>query len=146
MKIQTSRFGEVEVDESLCFKMVLPIVGYDDEDQFVMIEHKANSKFKWFQSTKTPDLAFVITMPGFFGIDYSFELPDNEQELLGIEAEEDILVFNICVIPHENPRASTVNLVAPLILNIINHKGAQVILSGTNFSVNYPLFEKEAVC
>lgn len=146
MKIQTSRFGEVEVDENLCFQAVSPILGYDEEKEFLIIEHKANSKFKWLQSTKTPDLAFVITMPGLFGIDYTFELPDKEQEELGIETADDILVFNICVIPHENPRAANVNLAAPLVLNISNHKFSQVILPGTNFTVNHPLFEKEAVC
>lgn len=146
MKIQTSRFGEVEVDESLCFEAVVPIVGYENEDKFVIIEHKANANFKWFQSVKTPDLAFAITMAGFFGIDYSFELPDTEQEVLGIEAAEDIIVFNICIIPHENPRAATINLVAPLVLNIRNHKGGQIILNGTSFTATHPLFEKEAIC
>lgn len=146
MKIQTSRFGEIEVEESLFFEMVNPILGYDDEKSFVLIEHKENSSFKWLQSVKTPDLAFVVTMAGFFGIEYSFELPESSQEELKIETAEDVLVLNICVIPHENPRASTINLLAPLIFNINTRNGAQVILSGTPFKVDFPLFEKEAVC
>lgn len=145
MKINTTRFGEVEVDENLCFDIISPILGYD-EKRFVIIEHKTNSHFKWLQSTETPSLAFVITMPGLFGIDYVFELPDKEQEELGVETADDILVFNICVIPHENPRATTINLVAPLVFNINNHKFSQVVLAGTNFTVDHPLFEKEAVC
>lgn len=146
MKIQTSRFGEIEVEESLLFEMVSPVIGYDGENEFVLVEHKQNSNFKWLQSVKTPDLAFVVTMAGFFGIEYSFELPDSTQEELKIETADDVLVLNICVIPHENPRASTINMLAPLIFNINTRKGAQVILSGTNFKVDFPLFEKEAVC
>lgn len=148
MKIQTTRFGEIEVAEDLLFELIGPILGYDNETQFVLIEHKANASFKWLQSTTTPELAFAVTIPGLFGIEYSFELPDTTQEELAIESSDDILALNIALIPHENPRASTVNLLAPLIFNVKTRKGAQVILSGSNFSVHHPLFEfeKEAVC
>jgi flagellar assembly factor FliW len=146
MEIQTTRFGEIEVDDNLCFEMVDPILGYDDEREFVLIEHRANSSFRWLQSTKTPALAFVVTVAGFFGIDYSFELQDEIQDKLELVDADDILALNIVVIPTENPRASTINLLAPLIFNVKNKKGAQVVLSGTKFSVDYPLFEKEAIC
>lgn len=146
MMIKTSRFGEVEVDENSCFNMVNPLLGYEDEKKFVLIEHKDQSSFRWLQSITNPELAFVVTVAGFFGIDYSFELPESTQDDLGIESADDILALNIVVIPHANPRASTINLLAPLIFNVNNKKGAQVILTGSNFKVDYPLFEKEAVC
>lgn len=149
MKIKTSRFGDVDISDDLLFEFVCPILGYDNEKEFVLIEHKENSSFKWLQSIKTPELAFAVTFAGLFGIDYSFELPENTQDDLAIETAEDILAFNIVLIPHENPRASTINLLAPLIFNIKTRKGAQVILTGSNFRVDFPLFkteEKEAVC
>lgn len=146
MKIKTSRFGEVEVNKDLCFEMVIPILGYEDENEYVFIEHKEQSNFRWFQSTKTPELAFVTTIAGCFGIDYSFELPVESQNRLGIETVDDVLAFNIVAIPHENPREATINLVAPLIFNIRNHKGGQVILADATLKVNHPLIQKEAVC
>lgn len=146
MKIQTTRFGEVEVNENSCFEMISPVLGYEDEQKFALIEHKENANFKWFQSIKTPELAFVVTFAGFFGIDYSFELPEDTQENLEITEADDILTLNIVVIPHDNPRTSTINLLAPLIFNIKTRKGAQVILPNSNYKVDYPLFEKEAIC
>lgn len=146
MKVKTTRFGEVEVNEDLCFDMVSPILGYDNQKKFFIIEHKQQSNFRWLQSVDSPDLAFVITMPGLFGIDYSFELPEKIQHDLDINDADDILSFNIVVIPHENPQASTINLVAPLVFNIKNKKGAQVVLTGTNFKVDTLLFKKGAVC
>lgn len=146
MKIQTTRFGEVEVLDESCFEMISPILGYDDEQSFALIEHKQNSNFKWLQSLKTPSLAFVVTMAGLFNIDYTFELPDNAQEDLEITTAEDVLALNIVVIPHENPRASTINLLAPLVFNLNTRKGEQVVLTGSNFKVDFPLFEKEAIC
>lgn len=141
MKIQTSRFGEVEASEELLFELVSPILGYEDEKQFVIIEHKHQANFKWLQSIKTPELAFVVTAASFFGIDYTFELPDATQEELGIETAEDVLALNIAYIPHENPRAATINMLAPLIFNVNTKKGSQVILAGTDFKVNHPLFK-----
>lgn len=142
MKIKTSRFGEVEVDENSCFEIVQPILGYEKEKKFVLIQHNESSQFRWLQSTNTPELAFVVTVPGLFGIDYSFELSDDVQECLEISDADDILALNIVLIPHENPRASTINLLAPLIFNIKNNKGSQVILSNSGLNAKHPLFEK----
>lgn len=149
MKINTTRFGEVDVPENMMFELVSPILGYDKERKFTLIEHKKNSNFKWLQSIERPDLAFVVTMAGFFGIEYVYELPEATQDELNIETADDILTLNIVLIPHENPRASTINLLAPLIFNVNTKKGSQVILNNTKFKVNQPLFgnmEEEVKC
>lgn len=146
MKINTTRFGEIEVPEEQVFDFVDPILGYDNDRKYVLVEHDETSNFKWLQSVQTPELAFAVTSPGFFGIDYSFELPEVTQEKLEIEDADDILALNVVVIPHENPRNSTINLLAPLIINIKNQKAAQVVLPGTVFPVDYPLFDKGVVC
>mgnify|MGYP002766226495 FL=1 len=143
MKIQTTRFGEIEVDDKCVFNFTMPILGYNEEEQFVMIESKEASLFKWIQSTHTPDLAFPATVPSFFGIDYTFELPDEAEEALEVKAAEDLVVMNIAKIPSDNPRKTTVNLLAPIVFNITNNKAGQVVLSGTGFDVTYPLFKDE---
>lgn len=145
MKIQTTRFGEVEVNEKSLFTFIKPILGYEDEKEFVIIEHEGNEKFKWLQSTKTPVLAFAVTVASFWGIEYSFALDDKSQTELEIETAEDIVALNIAVIPNGNPLKSTINLLAPLVLNFRTHKAAQVILSGTNFDVEHPLFKDSEV-
>ena len=91
-------------------------------------------------------LASVITVAGLFGSDYSFELPESTQEELEITTAQEILAFNIVLIPHENPRNATINLLAPIIINTSNKKAGQIILSGTGFSVDYPLLSREGVC
>ena len=143
MKIQTTRFGEIEGDEKLIFDFKMPILGYNEETEFVLVESKEASLFKWLQSTHTPDLAFLSTSAGFFGIDYVFELPDEAESILDVKSAEDLVVLNIAKVPNNNPRATTVNLLAPIVLNIKNNKAGQVILSGSGFSVECPLFENQ---
>ncbi len=146
MKIKTTRFGEIDIDESSCFEMISPILGYDKEKKFVLIEHGDNSSFKWFQSLMTPDLAFVVSLAGLFGIDYAYELPEDIQDKLEIKAAEDVLTVNVVVIPQGKPKESTINLLAPLVFNVNTKKGAQIILTGTEYSVDYPIFKQEALC
>lgn len=143
MKIQTSRFGEIEGDEKAIFNLTMPILGYNDEKQFILIESKEASLFKWLQSTKTPDLAFLTTSPSFFGIEYVFELPDEAESALEVTSAEDLMVLNIAKVPNNKPRETTVNLLAPLVFNINNNKAGQVILSGSGFDVTYPLFQNQ---
>lgn len=143
MKIQTSRFGEIEGEEKAVFNFTMPILGYNDEKEFILIESKEASLFKWLQSTKTPDLAFLTTSPSFFGIDYVFELPDEAESALEVKSAEDLMVLNIAKVPNNNPRGTTVNLLAPIVFNVNNNKAGQVILSGSGLDVTYPLFQNQ---
>lgn len=141
MKINTTRFGEIEGDEKNIFRFEMPILGYNEEKEFILIESKEASLFKWLQSTKTADLAFLTTSPGFFNIDYVFELPEEAETILEVKSAEDLVVLNIAKVPNNQPRETTINMLAPLILNINNNKAGQVIISGSGFDVTYPLFK-----
>lgn len=146
MNIKTTRFGEIDAPEDLIFNFVEPILGYTSEKSFLLIEHSEKSDLKWLQSTETPELAFVVAVAGLFGIDYSFELSDEIQEKLELETAEEVLALNVVVIPHENPRKATINLLAPIVINLTNKKAAQIILTGTDFKIDYPLFDSGVVC
>ena len=140
MKVKTTRFGEIEVDENLIFNFELPILGYDDK-KYVMIDVTENPIFKWVQAVDTPEASFPVTTPAVFGHDYSFELPTIAEETLYIKSAEDVLVLNIACIPDKAPKDATINLLAPLIFNIKNHKAGQVILSDSGFSTTTKLFK-----
>ncbi len=141
MKISTTRFGEVEVNEDAIFKFVLPMIGYENEDKFILIDHSKNSPFKWLQSVNSPELAFVMTSAVYFEFEYVIDIPDSAVEKLQIDSTEDILVMNIAVIPNSNPRAARVNLLAPVILNTAKRTAGQIILSGSGYDVNFPIFK-----
>ena len=140
MKVKTTRFGEIEVDENLIFNFELPILGYDDK-KYVMIDVTENPIFEWVQAVDTPEASFPVTTPAVFGHDYSFELPTSAEEALDIKSAEDVLVLNIACIPDKTPKDATINLLAPLIFNIKNHKAGQVILSDSGFSTTTKLFK-----
>lgn len=142
-QIQTSRFGTIEVDEALVLKFEQPILGFDEHKEFVILDHAENSPFKWLQSASMPDLAFVITNPKLFGIDYEFTVPDDVCQKLNIEKSEEILVVTIVSIPAEDPQKMTANLLGPIIINEKTRQAMQVVLNDTDFSTKTRLINDE---
>ena len=142
MKIETVRFGEIEIDDNLVFDFVMPVIGFDSLSKFVIIDSNKEAIFKWLQSIEDSTLAFPIISVAGLDYDYSVELSDSIVETLGIESAEDILIMNITSIPQENPHGTTINLLAPLVFNLKNRKAAQIVLSGSGYDISYPMFKK----
>ena len=143
MIINTARFGEVEINENRIFDFVMPVIGFDELTKFIILEPSENTLFKWLQSTDDPSLAFPIISVASLDYDYSVDLSDNVINALEITNPESLLVMNITSIPQDNPRGTTINLLAPLIFNLDNQKAGQIVLSGSGYDISYPMFKKD---
>jgi len=145
MKLTTSRFGEIEVNEELIFDFIEPILGYDGLTKFSLIDNQPESPFKWLQSMENGDLAFPVTFPAYFGIDYQFVIPEEKSKKLELKDTENLITFNITCIPHGNVQGTTVNLVGPIVINAENKKAMQLVLTDTKYTVKHKLFTQETV-
>lgn len=143
MIIQTVKFGEIEVDESRIFDFVLPIIGFNDLTKYIILDTNKDTLFKWLQSVEDPSLAFPIISVAALDYDYSIDLSDSVINSLDIKNAESLLVMNITSIPQDNPRGTTINLLAPLIFNLDNQKAGQIVLSGSGYDISYPMFKKD---
>jgi flagellar assembly factor FliW len=142
MKLNTVRFGEIDIDESRIFKFVLPIIGFNELRDFVILDFNKDNFFKWLQSVEDPALAFPIVSVFSMNVDYSIDLPDKVVEALNITNVESLLVMNIASIPQDNPQGTTLNLLAPLVFNLDKSLAGQVILSGSGYDISFPLFKQ----
>jgi len=140
MEINTEKFGAVEVNEDTIFNFVKPVIGFEEQKKFILIEHDENSPFKWLQSIEDPELAFPVTMASYFDINYIFEVNDEDADALGLESADDLLVLSIANIPANHPENATINLLSPIIMNFSNKKAMQTILLDTNYSTRHALF------
>lgn len=141
MKFNTVRFGEIDIDENRIFEFVLPIIGFDTLKKFVILESGKETLFKWLQSVDDPALAFPIISVSTLNIDYSIDLPDNVVDKLEVTSAESLLVMNITSIPQDDPKGTTINLLAPLIFNVDTQKAGQIVLSGSGYDISYPMFK-----
>lgn len=145
LNIQTARFGEVNVDAERVIHFVEPILGFPDSQRYVILDHAEDSPFKWLQSVDEAELAFVVTNPKFFGIEYEFSLSDAVVAQLGVSSVEDALVMNIVNIPQTDPAKMTANLMGPIVASQSQRKAMQVVLSESNFSTKTRLIPDEVL-
>ena len=142
MKIKTVRFGEIEIEQERIFKFALPIIGFNELREYVILDLNKDSFFKWLQSVEDPALAFPVVSVFSLDVDYSIDIPDNAVEALKIKNVESLLVMNIASIPQDNPQGTTINLLSPIIFNLDEHLAGQVIMSGSGYDISFPLFKK----
>ncbi|MBI2265188.1 MAG: flagellar assembly protein FliW [Armatimonadetes bacterium] len=135
MIINTTRFGEVEVDEEKILNFPEGIPGFA-ERQFTIIKLSNQGPFSWLQAVNDPDLAFAVADPWTFFADYHPEISLSDCKSLGLEKTDEAIVFVLVVVRSET---ITVNLLAPLFINPETRQGKQVILLNKEYSIRQPL-------
>ena len=139
-KADTLRFGPIEVEDEKVIHFPEGIPAFERVHVFVIIPCDEESPYVFLQSLKTPDLAFLMTMPFIFFPDYEFELDDENQQKLGLERQEDMLLYVLLTIPQGRVQDMTANLVAPLVINVANQQGRQLVLEHSPYQTKHRLF------
>lgn len=139
VKIQTTRFGELEVERDAFIDIVAGLIGFPNAHKFVLLDY--TPPFSWLQSTEMPELAFVVVNAVEFGDNYNFELPRSDRTL-DIDEGDEIAIFNLVSI-RPDPSMSTVNLKAPVVVNLKNRKGRQIILDDPRFPTRMALWAQK---
>ncbi len=142
MKIETSRFGEVECEEEHIIEFIEGPFGFPEAKRFIVMNHPGNGVFKWLQSVDNADLAFVVVDPFPFFPGYGFDLDSSDVEILELEDPKKALVYTILVVPSE-PKKITANLRAPVIINAENRKGRQIVLVDECYGTKHYIFAEE---
>ena len=143
LNIQTTRFGEIEVETDKIIYFSQGIPGFEAEKEFVIIPYDEKSPFLFLQSVKTEDLAFLLANPFQFFTDYNFELDDIFVEELALKSEEDILVYTILTMHGANVQEITANLLAPIVINQQNKMAKQIVLENSKYTTRHKIFAKQ---
>ncbi|GED67576.1 flagellar assembly factor FliW [Brevibacillus reuszeri] len=110
--------------------------------QFFQLMQEEESPFYLIQSTEEKDVGFLVVNPFSFYPDYKFTLPEVSQDALHLEEESSVAIFSIVTIRGKNE--ATINLKAPIVINLTNRMSKQVILQEDSYSIRQPLFEQQA--
>lgn len=136
VRIQTSRFAELDVDESKIIEMKGGILGFNHLRRFIMIIHEEGSHLYWLQSIEDGSIAFIIMNPFIIKPDYEPEIDDQTLEMLEIDRAEEIDLMVILTVRSE-PVKITANLRAPLVMNRDRKLAGQVVLADEQYPVQY---------
>lgn len=143
-KVTTSRFGEIEVDESKIVHFQNGIPAFENEHEFIVMPYDEESPYYFMQSANSPDLAFLLTIPFLFFPDYSFEIDDETIKELDVKNYDKLLYYSMITIPNGSIRYMTANLLAPVVINSENMQAKQVVLEKSNYTTKHRLFPEPA--
>ena len=117
------------------------IPGFDSLKIFFLEPLEGNERFKILQA-KDREISFVTISP--FEIYSNYEINLNEETIkeLQIEKPEDVLVLNIITLG-KTLESSTMNLQAPIVINIKNNLGKQYIMQNSKYETKHPLIRRE---
>ena len=140
MKIPTAHFGDVEIDENkiLVFEKGLP--GLEENKRYALLSNEDSRPVSWLQSLDHLEISLPVMDPFLVCPDYSFDISQTDVDALSVGDIKDVYVLSILVIP-KNVNAMTINLSAPIIINVRNSKACQIILDDRKYRVRVPVAE-----
>lgn len=139
MKINTTRFGELEVDKSDMISFKEGLLGFEGLKQFFVVDPGDQTLILWLQSSEQPGLAFPIIEPKIFKPEYMVQLVPSEMRSLNLENINDAVVYSILTIPQVVTEMNA-NLKAPIIINNKSKLGRQIVLQDSKLEVKFPMY------
>ncbi|MCL6521061.1 MAG: flagellar assembly protein FliW [Firmicutes bacterium] len=155
MRVETSRFGTVEVDEERVIRFASGLVGMPEERRWTLLEAAphgprqgtgaGSAPLRWLQSLDHGDVALVVVDPLAFWPAYARVLDEAPAPKEAPAPGEEVpagrpLLLCVAVVPPERPLETTVNLRAPLLIDPVRRVGRQVILEDERWPLRQPLF------
>lgn len=143
MKIQSSRFGELEIAPDDVVEFADGLLGFPACHRFTLLADPAHEPFMWMQSLDEPALAFVVIDPLLIEPDYRVETSSSDVEALALEDPGKARILVIVSIP-EDPMDMTANLKGPLVINPESRKATQLVLVTDRYQTRHPVMKNLA--
>jgi flagellar assembly factor FliW len=131
MKIESQRFGTMDVAEDQLIRFADGMIGFPEEKEYVLLAHGKSDSIAWLQSTENAALAFPVVSA--HDVTTSYNGLDALIDAAGLgSSREDVAVMAVLSAPPNGP--ATINLVAPIVVNATTRNGAQILLDNSRFS------------
>ena len=141
MKVQSSRFGTIELDDQEVIRFPAGLIGFPDETSFVMLRPKPESPIAWLHSTQTSWFALPVVSADVLQADLTGTISEATKASGLVSSDEPYAVMAVLNAPGAGVPAS-VNLMAPIIVNAETRQGAQLLLESSNYSTQEPFVLK----
>lgn len=127
MKIDTTRFGSLEVDTDEIILFQEGLIGLEGCRRWIFLADADKDDVAWMQSVDRPEVALPVVSPRRFVADYQMRVARRELEPLRLE---DVRSAHVLVVMSETDRSAALNLKAPVVVNLALRLGRQVVANG----------------
>ena len=143
MKAVTRLFGTIDVADDKIITMERGMIGFPNLTHFALIfdEEKKDKKFKimWLQSMDDGEVAFPVADPIQLKEDYKPLVNEEIIAPLGEMTEENTYILVTVTVP-KRVEDFSINLKAPIVINMDTNKGAQIITED-DYPVKYKIYD-----
>lgn len=129
MDITTTRFGVLHVETEDLIEFPRGLLGLEECHQWVLLADAQNDAVGWLQSADQPSVALAIVSPRRFVPGYQIRVARRDLAPLSLDQASDA---NVLVVVGSNQRSLTLNLKAPLVLNLPKRRGCQVVVKDSH--------------
>jgi flagellar assembly factor FliW len=125
LRVVSRRFGTFEVPPTSVLHFAQGLVGFPQHRRYVVLDHRPGSPFKWMLSIDDSELAFAVAPPGDLVADYE---PPLALATRLLDTEPDALALFVIVTIPSDPTLMTVNLMAPVVVDLRTRQARQIVL------------------
>jgi flagellar assembly factor FliW len=132
--IVTERFGEVPFAATDVIEFPWGLPGFAEHRRFLALSLDEQPNFIWLQSLDDPKIALPAADPWQIFSDYEPRMPAYATEALDLRDPADFTILCV-VVAGKGAQEMTMNLLAPIIINLRSRRGRQVMLENSGYSV-----------
>ncbi|ERK31821.1 flagellar assembly protein FliW [Clostridium intestinale] len=141
MELITKQHGTFTYNEEDIIIFKKGIMGLENLKKFIIADIKENPVFKILQSIEDEDVGLVIISPFEVKNNYEIELKDDLIEKLSISSQKEVMLYNTVTV-NSDVHKITVNLKAPIVINMDKKLGEQIIIDKEEYKIKHPLIER----
>lgn len=127
-RLNTEQFGDLLIEERYMFTFHNGLLGFEELRHFIVIRDERTEPVRWLLSIEHPELSFPVMSPYLLMPDYSAG-----------KAYSDTSRYTPLVILTLGSSGATANLKAPVILDVQQQCGEQIIISSDKYSTAHPI-------
>jgi flagellar assembly factor FliW len=126
MHIETVNFGSLQIEAEDILVFPHGVIAFEDCRHWVLVADDENPALAWLQSISRPELALPVVSPRRFAPQYRIHVAKGQLAPLEFSQFDQAYVLTIV---SKSDDDLTLNLKAPLIINLDRRLGRQVITS-----------------
>jgi flagellar assembly factor FliW len=139
--VDLPRFGTLEFAETDVIEFPWGLPGFSSHRRWLLLTLETHPGYIWLQSLDDVKVAIPTAEPSMIFEGYEPKLPAYCFVALDIENPEDFALLGVVVVT-ENAEEMTMNLMAPIVVNLKARKARQVMLENSSYSVREPIPRK----
>lgn len=148
-RIQTVYFGELDYADRAVFHFPCGLPGFEQERAFLFVQQPQTEPLMFLQSLGDPHLCFILLPILVLDANYQVNLDADDLAALRLapgrqpRIGEDILCAAIVSAGDGRQEGPTANLMAPIMVNLKEQIGMQVIPAESSYSHRHPLTSRK---